>query len=58
MKYYFHSYANEHFRRIIEIDRESEEIFAIVKGKIEIYERKWDKYVPTHLEFENIYICI
>ena len=34
-----------HFERILELERESEEIHALNNDKLEIYERKWEKYI-------------
>ena len=34
-----------HFERIIEIERESEEINALNQDKMDIYEKKWEKYL-------------
>ena len=34
---------------MIEIERESEEISALKKDKVEQYERKWSKYIETFL---------
>ena len=38
-------YLMRHFERIIELERESEEIHAINQDKIDIYEKKWEKYL-------------
>ena len=34
-----------HFERTLELERESEEIYALTHDKIELYERKWEKYI-------------
>ena len=34
-----------HFETLLEIERESEEIYAINQDTLELYERKWDKYI-------------
>ena len=34
-----------HFEILLEIERESEEIYAINRDTMELYERKWDKFI-------------
>ena len=38
-------YSMRHFERILELERESEEIYALAHDRIELYERKWEKYI-------------
>ena len=38
-------YSIRHFETLLEIERESEEIYAINNDILELYERKWDKYI-------------
>ena len=38
-------YSMRHFERILELERESKEIHALNHDKIDIYERKWEKYI-------------
>ena len=40
-------YSMRHFERIIEIERESEEIHALNQDEIDIYEKKWEKYLTA-----------
>ena len=39
------SYSIRHFERVLELERESEEIYAQSQDKIELYEKKWEKYI-------------
>ena len=34
-----------HFETLLEIERESQEIYAINNDNMELYERKWEKYI-------------
>ena len=34
-----------HFETLLEIERELEEIYTINPDTLELYERKWDKYI-------------
>ena len=38
-------YSMRHLERILEVERESEEQFAINNDTLDIYERKWEKYL-------------
>ena len=38
-------YSMRHFERIIEIERRSEEINALNQDNMDIYEKKWEKYL-------------
>ena len=38
-------YSMRHLERIIELERASEEIYALNQDKINIYEKKWEKYL-------------
>ena len=38
-------YSVRHFETLLEIERESEEIYAINNDNMELYERKWEKYI-------------
>ena len=38
-------FSVRHFETLLEIERESEEIYAINNDNIELYERKWEKYL-------------
>ena len=38
-------YSMRHFETLLEIERESEEIYAINNDNMELYERKWEKYI-------------
>ena len=38
-------YSMRHFEILLEIERESEEIYAINRDTMELYERKWDKFI-------------
>ena len=40
-------YTMRHFKTLLEIERESEEIYAINNDTLELYERKWDKYITV-----------
>ena len=44
------TYSIVHYERLIEIERESEEICAMQYDKIEMYEKKWDKYKNAIVE--------
>ena len=35
-------YSMRHFERLLEIERESEEIYALNNDKVDIYEKKWE----------------
>ena len=34
-----------YFERLLEVERKSEEIHALNNDKLEMYERKWEKYI-------------
>ena len=38
-------YSMRHLERIIELERESEEKYALNQDKMDIYEKKWEKYL-------------
>ena len=38
-------YSIRNFERVLELERESEEIYAQSQDKIELYARKWEKYI-------------
>ena len=40
-------YSMRHFEILLEIERESEEIYPINRDTMELYERKWDKFMNT-----------
>ena len=40
-------YSMRQFERVIEIERESEEINALNHDKMDIYEKKWEKYLTA-----------
>ena len=40
-------YSMRHLERVIEIERESEEINALNHDKMEVYEKKWEKYLTA-----------
>ena len=40
-------YPMRQFERVIEIERESEEINALNHDKMDIYEKKWEKYLTA-----------
>ena len=40
-------YSMRHLERVIEIERESEEINALNHDKMEVYETKWEKYLTA-----------
>ena len=40
-------YSMRHFERIIELERESEEIHSLNQDKMDIYEKKWEKYLTA-----------
>ena len=41
-------YLIVHFERLLEIEREAEEMFAIQSDRIEAYEYKWERYITHH----------
>ena len=38
-------FSVRYFETLLEIERESEEIYAVNNDSIELYERKWEKYL-------------
>ena len=38
-------YSMRHFETLLEKERESEEIYAINRESMELYEKKWDKFI-------------
>ena len=40
-------FSMRHLERILEIERESEEQFAINNDVLEMYEKKWEKYLTV-----------
>ena len=38
-------YSMRHFETLLELERESEEIHASNNDTLEIYERKWERYM-------------
>ena len=34
-----------HFERLLELERESEEIYALNNDNLESYDRKWEMYI-------------
>ena len=42
------NYSLMHFKALLEIERESEEIYANENDKIEQYERRWEKYLTIY----------
>ena len=45
-------FSMRHLERILEIERESEEQFAINNDILEMYERKWEKYLKCKFTFK------
>ena len=41
-------FSISHFERLLEIARDAEKIFALENDKLEIYEKKWDKFITQH----------
>ena len=41
-------YSIVHSERLLEFERESEEIFAIQNDKLEAYEYKWERFITHH----------
>ena len=34
-----------HFERLVDLEKESEETYALISDKMEIFEKKWEKYI-------------
>ena len=43
-----YQYSIIHFKRLIEMERESEETYAFQNYKIELYEYKWEKCITKY----------
>ena len=41
-------YSGVHFEKILELERETEEIFAIQNDQLEVYKYKWERYITHH----------
>ena len=41
-------YSMRHFERLLEIERESEEIYALNNDTVDRYEKKWEMYIIEH----------
>ena len=49
-------YSLMHFKALLEIERESEEIYANENDKIEQYERRWEKYLTLYQTKKHTFI--
>ena len=41
-------YSMIHFKRMLELERESEETYALNNDTLDIYEQKWELYIIEH----------